>query len=78
MFKVKEHRIRIDVIHVSAGFEMQRFTVPLIVSRLFRHRVTLEAEAENREADEKYRHTGYALGRGRGIRLVEQSPDPWP
>ena len=80
VLKVKEHRMRVGGIRVPAGLEVKRFAVPLIIvpRRFRRHGVTLQAETENRQTDEKYRDAGYALGRGGRVRLVEERPNPRP
>lgn len=80
VLKVEEHWMRVGATRVPARPELQRFAVPLIIvpRRFRRHGVTLQAETENRETDEKYRDTGYALGRGGRVRLVEERPNPRP
>lgn len=40
-----------------------------------RRRITLDAEAEDRQAGEEHRHAGYALGRQRRVRLIQEDPD---
>ena len=39
-------------------------------------RVSFETEGEDGDQNEEHRGEGHDLGRGRGVRLVKQGPDP--
>lgn len=62
------------VLHVKE--QGVRTKIVVVVPRLLP--VTLEAKAQHREADEKYRDARYALGSEGRVRLVEQCPHPRP
>lgn len=62
------------VLHVKE--QGVRTKIVVVVPRLLP--VALEAKAQHREADEKYRDARYALGSEGRVRLVEQCPHPRP
>lgn len=62
------------VLHVKE--QGVRTKIVVVVPRLLP--VALEAKAQHREADEKYRHARHALGSEGRVRLVEQCPHPRP
>lgn len=62
------------VLHVKE--QGVRTKIVVVVPRLLP--VALEAKAQHREADEKYRDARHALGSEGRVRLVEQCPHPRP